>query len=188
MRRSCVTSRSTARSSPTVRQSTSASTRPRPTRRSRPRAGRASRSSPSRLSGAATPPRAARTWVASDVWGGGGGGMWGGGGGQGAQHWSGTGGGAKFMGIPPEIEENVQFLVDKEPEFDLEQVPFTQVYDDDQKPFTLRRFLAPKKWPILGVLILIAMEVFCQQYGPRLVANAVNEGIAPVVYGGKGDF
>ena len=38
------------------------------------------------------------------------------------------------------------------------------------------------------MLILIALEVFCQQYGPRLVANAVNEGIAPVVYGGKGDF
>ena len=122
------------------------------------------------------------------MWGGGGGGMWGGGGGQGGQHWSGTGGGAKFMGIPPELEDKVRYLVDKEPDFELQKVPFTQVYDDDQKPFTLRRFLSPKKWPIFGVLVLIAMEVFCQQYGPRLVANAVNEGIAPVVYGGKGDF
>ncbi len=126
------------------------------------------------------------------MWGGGGGGgMWGGGGGggqQGGQHWSGTGGGAKFMGIPPEIEDKVKFLVDKEPDFELQAVPFTQVYDDNQKPFTLRRFLAPKKWPIFGVLVLIAMEVFCQQYGPRLVANAVNEGIAPVINGGTGDF
>ena len=70
------------------------------------------------------------TWACPDVrrrlmWGGGGGGggMWGGGGGgAGGQHWSGTGGGAKFMGIPPELEDKVRFLVDKEPDFDLEHV------------------------------------------------------------------
>jgi ATP-binding cassette subfamily B protein len=122
------------------------------------------------------------------MWGGGGGGMWGGGGSQGAQYWSGTGGGAKFMGIPPEIAKKVKWLVDKEPDFELEDVPFTQVYDDDQKPFTLRRFLTPKKLAIAGALVLVALEVFCQQYGPRLVANAVNEGIVPVINGGTGDF
>jgi ATP-binding cassette subfamily B protein len=119
---------------------------------------------------------------------GGGGGMFGGGGSGAGGQWNATGAATKFAGIPPEMEARVKFLVDKEPDFDLEHVPFTQVYDDDQKPFTLRRFLAPKRWAIAGVLALIAMEVFCQQYGPRLVANAVNEGIVPVIEGGTGHF
>ena len=117
------------------------------------------------------------------MWGGGGGGGWfgggGGGGGQGGQHWSGTAPGVKFAGIPDELLDKVKSLDEREPEFPLRDVPFTQVFPDNQKPFTLSRFLWPRRWAILGVLVLVAIEAFCQQYGPRLIADATNEGIIP---------
>ena len=47
--------------------------------------------------------------------------------------------GAQFMGIPPEIEEQGQSSSStRSPTSSSEDVPFTQVYDETQKPFTLR--------------------------------------------------
>ena len=111
--------------------------------------------------------------------------MWGGGGGgmmmgpppaaQGAM-W-GTAPGTQFAGIPPDMLDKVQHLFAKEPEYELLDIPFTQVIDEDEKPFTLRQLLWPKRIPILGVLILVAFEAFALQFGPRLVELAINNGI-----------
>src|SRR5262249_48837945 len=92
------------------------------------------------------------------MWGGGGG--WGGGGmglgpppaAQGAV-W-GTAPGQQFAGIPPDMVGKVQHLIDAEPDYQLQDVPFTQVVDENEKPFSLGRLLWPRRWPILGVLIL----------------------------------
>ena len=111
--------------------------------------------------------------------------MWGGGGGgmmmgpppaaQGAM-W-GTAPGTQFAGIPPDMLDKVQHLFKKEPEYELLDIPFSQVVDEDEKPFTLRQLLWPKRIPILGVLILVAFEAFALQFGPRLVELAINNGI-----------
>ncbi len=75
-----------------------------------------------------------------------------------------------------------------EPEYELQDVPFTQVVDEDEKPFSLGALLWPKRWPILGVLILVAFEVFALQYGPRLDADAIDQGINPSPPGTPTDF
>jgi ATP-binding cassette, subfamily B, bacterial len=125
--------------------------------------------------------------------------MWGGGGGfgggpmmgpppaaQGAV-W-GTAPGQQFAGIPPDMVDKVQGLVEREPEYELQDVPFTQVVDEKQKPFSLFQLLWPKRWPILGVLALVAFEAFALQYGPRLVQKAIDEGINPQPPGTPTDF
>jgi len=61
--------------------------------------------------------------------------------------------------------------------YELQDVPFTQVIDEDEKPFTLFQLLKPRRIPILGVLIIVAFEAFCLQIGPRLVELAINNGI-----------
>ena len=51
----------------------------------------------------------------------------------------GTAPGTQFAGIPPEMLERVQDLLEQEPDYELQDVPFTQVVDEDEKPFTLGR-------------------------------------------------
>ncbi|HEX5586330.1 MAG TPA: ABC transporter ATP-binding protein [Acidimicrobiia bacterium] len=92
-----------------------------------------------------------------------------------AQAMQGTG--SQFAGIPPEVLERVNQLTEHEGEYELEDVPFTQVIDENEKPFTLKQLLWPRRIPILGVLILVAIEAFCLQFGPRLVELAINNGI-----------
>ncbi|HXY91473.1 MAG TPA: ABC transporter ATP-binding protein, partial [Acidimicrobiia bacterium] len=91
----------------------------------------------------------------------------------------GTAPGQQFAGIPPDMVEKVQGLLDREPEYELQDVPFTQVVDEREKPFSLGRLLWPRRWPILAVLCLVGFEAFALQYGPRLVQKAIDEGIAP---------
>jgi ATP-binding cassette subfamily B protein len=100
----------------------------------------------------------------------------------------GTAPGQQFAGIPPDMVAKVQFLFDREPEYQLEDVPFTQVVNEDEKPFSLGRLLWPQRWPILGVLVLVAFEAFALQYGPRLVQKAIDQGIAPQARGAPTDF
>jgi ATP-binding cassette, subfamily B, bacterial len=125
--------------------------------------------------------------------------MWGGGGGfgggpvmgppPGAQGavW-GTAPGQQFAGIPPDMQEKVQGLLEREPEYQPQDVPFTQVVDEREKPFSLGRLLWPKRWPIVAVLLLVGCEAFALQYGPRLVQKAIDEGIAPQTPGASTNF
>lgn len=99
----------------------------------------------------------------------------------------GTAPGTQFAGIPPDMIDKVQHLLDREPDFELQDVPFTHVVDEKQKPFSLGRLLRPKRWPILGVLLLVACEAFALQFGPRLVQKAIDEGIVPDA-AGNSDF
>ena len=111
------------------------------------------------------------------MWGGGGGPMMGGPPPGAAGAMWGTAPGTQFAGIPPDMLAKVEKLFAKEPEYDLQDVPFTQVVDEHEKPFTLRQLLWPRRLPILGVLVLVAFEAFALQFGPRLVELAINNGI-----------
>src|SRR4029078_5034000 len=60
-----------------------------------------------------------------------------------------------------------------------QDVPFSNKVDDSQPPFTLRRFLAPKRAAIAVVMMMVALEVVAQQLGPRLAQMAIDKGVIP---------
>ena len=87
----------------------------------------------------------------------GGGGFFGGGGGAGRGQWNMSAPGLPFAGVPPDMLEAVEKLTAQEPEFAVQDVPFTNQVDDSQPPFTLRRFLAPKRAAIAVVMVVLLM-------------------------------
>jgi ATP-binding cassette subfamily B protein len=107
------------------------------------------------------------------AWGGGFAGGWGGGGGGG--RW---GDGLQFAGIPEEMQKGVDKLSEKEPEWELRDMPFSYVADADAPPFSLKNFLRPKLLQIYGIVLLVALEVVGQQIGPRLTQKAIDKGIS----------
>ena len=88
--------------------------------------------------------------------------------------------GTQFAGIPPE-------MLEQGPGAARARSPTTSSTTSRSRRSSTRtrsrsrsaRLLWPKRWPILGVLILVAFEAFALQYGPRLVADAINKGIDP---------
>ena len=113
------------------------------------------------------------------AWGGGGGGFFGGGGGMGRGQWNMSAPGLPFAGVPPDMVAAVERLTNKEPEFELRDVPFTNQVDEHQPPFTLRRFLAPKRAAIAVVMVMVGFEVVAQQLGPRLAQMGIDRGVIP---------
>jgi ATP-binding cassette subfamily B protein len=111
------------------------------------------------------------------AWGGGagGGGMPGGpmfGGGMRA----GTQSGLPFAGVPPELQETADKILETEPEHPPEQVTFERIPPDD-RPFSLRRFLAPHKWWLLGSFLFVVIETVATQAGPWLTGQGIDRGI-----------
>ncbi|MGH2758802.1 MAG: ABC transporter ATP-binding protein [Actinomycetota bacterium] len=113
---------------------------------------------------------------------GGGGGIWGpGAGGGGGGMFSGgprtsAAAGLPFAGIPPELHDLAQKILDTEPEHGEEHVTFERI-EKDKRPFTLRRFFAPHKWWLAGSFLFVVIETVALQAGGRLTAIAVDRGI-----------
>ncbi len=84
--------------------------------------------------------------------------------------------GLPFAGIPPELAELAEKILDTEPEHGEERVEFDRIPPDD-RPFTLRRFLAPHKWWLAGSFLFVVIETVATLAGPRLTAIAVDRGI-----------
>lgn len=106
------------------------------------------------------------------AWGGGGfnGGAFGGG------MSAGRAAGLPFAGIPSELRDGVDRIVRDEPSFAGEHVSFSHV-DYDRRRLTLRRFLAPHKWAMLGGLLLVLFETAAMQAGPVLTQIGIDHGI-----------
>jgi ATP-binding cassette, subfamily B, bacterial len=85
--------------------------------------------------------------------------------------------GLPFAGVPSEMREGVERIVANEPPFDDEHVPFSHV-DYDRRRLTLRRFLAPHRWAMLGGLFLVLFETAAMQAGPILTQIGIDHGIA----------
>ena len=84
--------------------------------------------------------------------------------------------GLPFAGIPPELHDLAEKILATEPEHGEERVEFDRIPPDD-RPFTLRRFLAPHKWLLLGSFVFVVIETVASQAGPRLTAIAIDEGL-----------
>ncbi len=81
--------------------------------------------------------------------------------------------GLPFAGIPPELQEGVDKILATEPERAPEQVTFNRI-QEDKRPFTLRRFFAPHKWPILGSFVFIVLETVTSNVGPWLTGRGLD--------------
>jgi ATP-binding cassette, subfamily B, bacterial len=85
--------------------------------------------------------------------------------------------GLPFAGIPPELQDLAQDILDSEPDHGEEQVSFDRI-QPDERPFTLSRFLAPHKWWLIGSFVFVVIETIASQAGPRLTQIAVDDGIS----------
>ena len=65
--------------------------------------------------------------------------------------------GLPFAGVPPELADRVEAILETEPEHPRADVPFTQV-EEKTAPFTLRRFLATRKPAMAGAFALVLVE------------------------------
>jgi ATP-binding cassette subfamily B protein len=102
----------------------------------------------------------------------GGGAMGGGGGGMFGRRAEGL----PFAGIPPELQEGVDKILATEPSHPEERVTFNRVAED-RRPFTLRRFFAPHKWPILGSFVFIVLETLTGNVGPLLTGKGLDRAL-----------
>ncbi len=84
--------------------------------------------------------------------------------------------GLPFAGIPPELAERAQRILDREPDHTPE-VPAFSHRAPAPDPFTFSRFLWPSRWPLALALVLVAAETAALLAGPLLVQVGVDRGI-----------
>ncbi len=84
--------------------------------------------------------------------------------------------GLPFAGVPTELADRVEAILETEPEHPRAHVPFTQV-EEKTAPFTLRRFLATRKPAMTGAFALVLVETLTMQAGPLLTQRAIDKGI-----------
>ena len=84
--------------------------------------------------------------------------------------------GLPFAGVPPELADRVEEILETEPEHTKPHVHFTQI-DEREAPFTLRRFLATRKAAMAGAFALVLVETLAMQAGPLLTQSAIDKGI-----------
>ena len=91
---------------------------------------------------------------------------------------SNPGQGLPFAGIPEELLAGVEKLTEDEPDWKLEDVPFSHSVDDRRR-LTMRRMLAPHWRAVLLAALLIVVETVALQAGPLLTQLGIDHGIIP---------
>ena len=86
--------------------------------------------------------------------------------------------GLPFAGVPEELQERVEELLDGEPEHEVDEVEFSQS-DWDSRRFTLRRFVGERRWAMIGAVVLVVLETAMVSAGPFLTGEAIDRGIVP---------
>lgn len=84
--------------------------------------------------------------------------------------------GLPFAGIPEELAERAQAILDDEPAHPEPDVTYSPRVEDP-RPLTLRRFLAPHRWGLAGALLLVIVETVAAQAGPLLTKVGIDRGI-----------
>ena len=83
-----------------------------------------------------------------------------------------------FAGIPPEMLDKTNALIEKEPDFSDIEITFSHK-SPSSKTFTLWNFLAPYKFRFIFALVLVAMTEMLLLVGPYLVQVAIDKAIVP---------
>lgn len=81
-----------------------------------------------------------------------------------------------FSGVPEELQEKVDRILETEPEIPPRDIEFHHERYD-RRPFSLWRFLAPHKLALGGTLGLVILETLALQAGPLLTKVAIDSGI-----------
>ncbi len=90
--------------------------------------------------------------------------------------------GLPYAGVPGHLQESVNKVLESEPDHPGSEVVF-EYQIKSQGSFTLRSFLAPHRFKLLGALLLVIVESILLQAGPLLTKFGIDEG---VVDGSKG--
>ena len=83
-----------------------------------------------------------------------------------------------FAGIPPEMMDRTNALIEKEPDFSDIKVSFSHK-NPSSRAFTLWAFLSPYKFRFIFALVLVAMTEMLLLVGPYLVQVAIDKAIIP---------
>ena len=86
--------------------------------------------------------------------------------------------GLPFAGVPEELQQRVEELLDGEPDHVVPEVAFSQS-GWDARPFTLRRFVGERRWAMVGAVVLVVLETVMVSAGPFLTGEAIDQGIVP---------
>jgi ATP-binding cassette subfamily B protein len=86
--------------------------------------------------------------------------------------------GLPFAGVPEELQQRVEELLDGEPDHVVPEVAFSQS-GWDARPFTLRRFVGERRWAMIGAVVLVVLETVMVSAGPFLTGEAIDQGIVP---------
>lgn len=84
--------------------------------------------------------------------------------------------GLPFGGIPSELSERTEKILEKEPELVTPSFDFRQVVAD-HTPFSFRSFLGPHKFALISAFLLVILETVTGQVGPLLTGLAIDHGV-----------
>jgi ATP-binding cassette subfamily B protein len=85
--------------------------------------------------------------------------------------------GLPFAGLPGDLSDRMEEVLEREPEHPEPDVEF-DYYEPPRAPFTLRTFLAPFKWALVGAFALVVVETLALQAGPLLTKIGIDSGVA----------
>ena len=85
--------------------------------------------------------------------------------------------GLPFAGVPEELRARAEAILDREPEHPDPDVRF-QARAGDERPFTLRRFLAAHRLGLALATVLVVVETLTLQTGPLLTQRGIDDGIS----------
>jgi len=85
--------------------------------------------------------------------------------------------GLPFAGVPQELAEKVEAILETEPEHPEPEVHFRH-REVDARPLSLRTFLAPHRAGLLGAFGLVVLETITLQSGPLLTQIGIDHGVA----------
>ncbi len=86
--------------------------------------------------------------------------------------------GLAFAGVPHELQDRVDALLDTEPDHEAPVVEFSQA-EWDHRPFTLARFIGEKRNAVGLAFVLVVFETLMVTVGPFLTGRAIDDGIIP---------
>ncbi|MEM9201559.1 MAG: ABC transporter ATP-binding protein [Actinomycetota bacterium] len=78
--------------------------------------------------------------------------------------------------VPGDLRHKVEAVVDREPTHAEPDVDWHPA-DWDRTPFSLRSFLSPHRWRLLGAALLVLVETVALQLGPVLTQIGIDDGV-----------
>jgi ATP-binding cassette subfamily B protein len=102
------------------------------------------------------------------------------GGGGGARSAAAPGGGLPFAGIPPELQDGVDKLLTREPEYPEPSARFGYINTDEPSKHLNLRQLIFRHWRLgMMAVILVCFVSIANQAGPLLIEYAIDHGMPP---------